>query len=236
MPEYRGVLVMSNKVKVLSLVLLCILLLTGTGFSILVFRQPSFDDGLRTRNIILKLQREGYVFVLPRDYFEGEHYAKTAMLIHDADFDVQGAPVFAEIERSLGVKSAFYLRPDAEWYTQNIAYFQSLEAQGWEIGFQYDCLSRSNNNKTLAMQLFKAQLVYMREFFSISTTDYHGDSYNFTIFNYNLYDKQEWRTLGLNEVYSLSNYSYVTDTNNVYVEPASFGDLVVIQLHTDWTR
>lgn len=227
---------MGNKQKALSLVLLCFLVLTGTGISVLFFRQPSLDDGSRTRNVILKLQQEGYVFVLPRDYFEGVQYAKTALLIHDADFNVQGAPVFAEIERSLGVKSAFYLRPDAEWYTQKIAYFQSLEAEGWEIGFQYDCLSRSDNNITLAMQLFKAQLSYMRDFFNISTTDYHGDNYNIMIFNYNLFDKQEWSSLGLNEVYSLGNCSYVTDTNNVYVEPANFGDLVIIQLHTDWTK
>ena len=84
------------------------------------------------------------------------------------------------------------------------------------------------------MQLFRAQLSYMREFFNISTTDYHGDNYNFKILNMDLYDEQEWRTMKLNEVYSL-NFSYVTDSNNVYLEPSSFSDLVVVQLHTDWT-
>jgi hypothetical protein len=227
---------MVDRVKVISLLLVVGFIVTGTGIlAASVFKPPALDDGSRDRNIIIKLQQEGYVFVLPKEYFAGTHYPKTALLIHDADFDVQGAAVFTEIERSLGVKSAFYLRPDAEWYTQNIAYFQGLERQGWEIGFQYDCLSRSNGNRTLAMDLFKAQLSYMREFFNVTTTDYHGDNYNLTIFNYDLYNKQEWNSMELNEVYSL-NYSYVTDSNNIYLEPKTFTALVIVQLHTDWTK
>jgi hypothetical protein len=227
---------MVDRIKAISLLLIVGLVVTGTGIlAASVFKPPALDDGSRDRNIITKLQQQGYVFVLPRDYFAGIRHPKTALLIHDSDFYVQGAPVFVEIEKSLGVKSAFYLRPDADWYTQNIAYFQSLESQGWEIGFQYDCLSRSHGNRTLAMNLFVAQLSYMREFFNITTTDYHGDSYNISVFNYDLYKEQEWNRMGLNEVYSL-NCSYVTDSNNIYVEPANFTDLVIVQLHTDWTK
>jgi hypothetical protein len=227
---------MVDRAKAVSVLLIVGLIVTGTGIlAASVFKSPALDDGFRDRNIITKLQGEGYVFVLPSDYFKGARYPKTALLIHDVDFTALGAPVFAEIERSMGVRSAFYLRPDAEWYTQNIAYFQNLEHQGWEIGFRYDCLSRSGGNRTLAMRLFAAQLAYMREFFNVSTTDYHGDDFNLSIFNYDLYSKQGWDALGLNEVYSL-NCSYVTDSNNVYLEPEAFGNLVVIQLHTDWTK
>jgi hypothetical protein len=230
---------MSKKAKAFSLLIIIVLIVSGTGFlAALVFKPLVLDDGSRDRNIITKLQNEGYIFVLPRDYFAGTHYPKTALLIHDVDFAVQGAPVFERIERSLGVKSAFYLRPDTEWYQNNLAYFQKLATQGWEIGYQYDCLSRSDGNQTLAMQLFKTQLSSMRSCFNVSTTDYHGDDYNLTIVNFDLYlsNKQDWSKLSLNEVYSLNNYSYVTDSNNVFIEPARFGELVVVQLHTDWTK
>ena len=104
---------MGSKAKVMSLILIIILIITGTGiFAAIILKQPSLDDGSRTRNIITKLQSEGYVFMLPRDYFAGVQNPKTALLIHDVDFNVQGAQVFTEIERSLGVKSAFYLRPE----------------------------------------------------------------------------------------------------------------------------
>jgi hypothetical protein len=76
----------------------------------------------------------------------------------------------------------------------------------------------------------------MREFFNIVTTTYHGDDYNLKILNLDLYNSEEWKDLGLNEVYSAENFSYVTDTNNVYQEPPFFGNFVIIQLHTDWTK
>ncbi len=200
--------------------------------------RPALDDGSRDRLLITELQAAGYKFELPREFFaEAIHENKTALLIHDADFSLSGLAKFKQIESELGVKSAFYIRPDAEFFTQGIKELQETEAQGWEIGFQYDCLSRSAGDRALAMKLFDAQLSYMRAFFNISSSDYHGDSFDLSINNFELYDQGLWRDAGLHEVYSLQGISYFSDTNNKLQGPdlADLGPVVVVQLHTDWT-
>lgn len=169
----------------------------------------------------------------------GTPSGKVAILIHDGDFENAGFEAFMEIERELGVKSAFYPRPDADFYSTAIGGYQAAQAAGWEIGFQQDALSRSGGNRTLAMQLFDAQLAYMRVFFNVTTTSCHGDSYNLTINNEALYDRGVWTDRGLiGDVYSpdfFGKASYFSDSNNILVEPEKLGDLVLVQLHTDWT-
>lgn len=76
----------------------------------------------------------------------------------------------------------------------------------WEIGFHYDCLSRSNGNYTLARTLFQAELTEMRTFFNITSTRAHGDvMYNSTIYNGNLYNnsRELWSQQGLIDVTSI---------------------------------
>lgn len=206
--------------------------------SVAIITTPRLDDGSREKNIIRDLLYKGYTFILPRDYFNGTDYSnqKIAMLIHDADFSNTGQQKFMQIENGFGIRSAFYPRPDTEWFSQNAAAYQDAEKQGWEIGYQYDCLSRTEGNKTVAYQLFQGQLSYMRTLFNISTTDYHGDNYNISILNLDLYNETLWHSLGLNEVYKIQNYSYYTDTNNALITPSVLKNLVIIQLHTDWTK
>lgn len=194
-----------------------------------------YDDGARELTIVSDLLSRGYQFVLPRDYFAGNFSGRIAILIHDADFSNRGFSRFIEIERELNIRSAFYPRPDDEFFSSEVKNYLQAEAEGWEIGFQYDCLSRADGNRTLALMLFKAQLGYMRSLFNVSTTTYHGDYYNFSISNYDLYDKELWHSLDLNEVYSLSGYSYYSDSDNRLVVPEVLSDLVIVQLHTDWT-
>ena len=199
------------------------------------------DNGSRDRNVIQHLLSEGYRFVLPRDYFSGDNKGKIVLLLHDMDFTVGGLQTFVNVEEKLGVKSAFYPRPDADWFNRSIGILEGVEMKGFEVGYQYDCLSRSDGNVTHARELFYSQLNYMREFFKIQTTDYHGDSYNFNIFNLDLYDRTLWHSYGLNEVYTLiykqTNFSYYTDTDNKLVSPPEpLQDLVLVQLHTDWTK
>lgn len=200
-------------------------------------QKDTLDDGTRERTIISHLLSLGYKFMLPREYFAQNQTGKIALLIHDADFKAGGIMTMIRVEKEYGVKSAFYPRPDQDWFMLDaIGFLQLAESWGWEVGFQYDCLSRADGNYSLAMALFENQLSYMRRSFNISTTDYHGDMYNFSINNFDLYNAETWAELGLHELYSLTNYSYYTDTNNILQSPAEpLKDLVIVQLHTDWT-
>jgi hypothetical protein len=207
------------------------------AFLMVNFEKQKLDDGSREKTLVLHLQELGYKFMLPKDYFAMGASGKVALLIHDADFSLGGLETFMQIERDLGVRSAFYPRPDTEWFSQSVMRLQNVEVEGWEIGFQYDCLSRASENRSVAMDLFMGQLGYMRSLFNVSTTDYHGDSFDLSILNLDLYDAQVWGKLGLHEVYMLEGFSYFSDTNNVLVSPIEpLEDLLVVQLHTDWTK
>jgi hypothetical protein len=191
------------------------------------------DNGNRERSVIAELLAKGYKFVLPHDYFNGVNYTKTAILIHDIDFNINGLNKFMQIENSYGVKSCFLPR----WSQLNEQVTHELidaQNQGFEIGFQYECLSASNGNFTHAYELFNQQITVMKNIFNVSTTDYHGDVNKPDINNFDLYNQTLWHSLGLNEIYSL-NFSYYTDTSNHLIIPVTLGPLVVIQLHTDWT-
>lgn len=185
------------------------------------------------RDILDQLTIEGYSFHFPNETFSG----KTAILIHDVDYSFKGAKVLAEIERDYDVRSVFYLRPDADYFTASISTFQLLESEGWKIGLHYDCLSRADNDTTLALAIFKAQTAYIRSFFNVTETSYHGDAqYRVDIINLQLYveNKDVWNELGLFEVYSYQNFSYIRDTDNILVIPETLSNLVLVQLHADW--
>ena len=229
---------MRRFVKVEVLIILAIILSSGSLVSWkLVNSGVRFDDGSRETKVIASLLGQGYRFVLPRDYFNGDNLGKVALLLHDGDYNNNGMAKFIQVETGFGVKSCFLPRPDSEWFSAAIIDYKNVEARGWEVGYQYDCLSRVNGSVVLAAQMFRGQLSYMRALFNVSTTDYHGDYVNPTVFNLNLYNETLWHSLGLSEIYSLKNCSYFSDTDNVLHSPGlPLKDLVMVQLHTDWTK
>jgi hypothetical protein len=229
---------MKKLTKILIILGLTAITLNIAYLTTAVFNTQKYSGATKEQELIPRLQSEGYTFLTPTEYFNQPTPNKTAIIIHDADFTIKGLESFIQIEKSFNVKSAFYPRPNTDWFSQSIPLLQQAETEGFEIGFQYDCLSRANNNTTFAVQLFQAQLKYMRAFLNISTTTYHGDNFNLSINNLNLYqnNKDLWKTLELNETYSIQNYSYITDTNAEYKEPKELTNLVLIQLHTDWAQ
>ena len=195
--------------------------------------QPNNPTPNDYRDILDRLKHEGYSFQFPNDTFTG----KTVVLIHDVDYNFEGAKVLAEVEQEYGLRSVFYLRPDANYFTTSIKFFRELEAEGWQIGLHYDCLSRADNDTALALEMFRAHTTYLRTFFNVSLTSYHGDvEYRTDINNYRLYAENTdvWRELELTEVYSYQNFSYIRDTDNHLIIPESLGNLVIVQLHADW--
>jgi len=186
------------------------------------------------RNLIESLKADGYRFILPRDY-TGHEQGKVAIIRHDVDIKYNS--VLIDVERSEGVRSAFYLRPDGDYFTQSISFFEGLQAQGWEIGFHYDSLSRSSGNFTQAITLFSAQLQYLRMFFNISTVTAHGDNYdaNFND-NYLLYANLQNIILSLHvsDFSGLAGATVVQDTDHIWSNPDTKGWLVLVAIHTDW--
>lgn len=228
--------------KTTKILVVCGWILILITLAAVIIQVPkALDDGSRERILLSKLLAAGYTFALPRDYLAAPWLFsnRTALLLHDADFKLGGLQTFLRIEKELGIKSAIYVRPNADYFTQSIRILQEAERAGWEIGFQYDCLSRSGGDRSYALELFRAQLTYLRAFFDVRSTDYHGDSYDIKINNLDLYSQEIWEDLQLSgEVYSLSGYSYFSDTNNKLAGPKmeELGSVVLVQLHCDWTK
>lgn len=198
-------------------------------------------------DLLQRLKNQGYSFVGPQQlsqYSFGSDYlikpvnssSKIAILVHDVDFDYKGASTLAEVERAFGVRSIFFVRVDADYFTQSISYFQSLEQKGWAIGIHYDSLSRSNGNQTLAINLFTAQLIYARTFFHVDYSRSHGDNYNLNVWNEWLYGNytQTWSQLHLTDLTNIAGASYIADTNKVWSEPTQLKNIVLVNLHVDY--
>ncbi len=191
------------------------------------FNPKTYNDLLRN------LRDEGYTFLLPRDYHNQS--GKIAIIIHDADMNTQGVATFIRVENEYGIKSCFYLRPDAEYFTKTIQPFQQLETQGWEIGFHYDCWSRTYPDKAEAQQLFQAQLALLRTFYNVSTTHAHGDEYNFNVNNAELYNASLWHSMSLlTDTSTFKGFTEISDSNHQLSDAWALTDRMLILLHTDW--
>jgi hypothetical protein len=232
MCEHEEKISRKRKLRAFGFALGLAFVITGALICGLPSERTAKSDRVIYEEMLRNFIKLGYNFSLPQKNYTG----KIVILVHDVDFSYEGAETLVSVERQFNIKSCFYLRPDAFYFTQSIPYFQELEREGWEIGFQYDCLSRANNNTEFAMQLWSAQLTYMRAFFTIKSTDYHGDSYNLSISNYQLYEhnKVVWEEKEVFELYALQNFSYITDTDAHLIIPETFTDIVLVQLHTDW--
>lgn len=221
-----------------------ILSLSILFLSFIIANQPTSFPPEKYMNLIEQLKAESYRFALPRNI--NEKSQKIVLLVHDVDYSINGAKTFVQIENKSGVRSTFFLRPDPDgffnnrtsYFSQNIRYFQLLEKQGWQIGFHYDSLSRTDGNETFALDLFMAQLSFMSSFFNITATRAHGDVFhNVNINNYRLYEsnKDVWQFLGLSDFTEWGD-AYYSDSNfHTWNVPETFDAYrIMINLHTDW--
>jgi len=228
---------MDKRISLFSLFFLfsCILILSGF---ILFFQigesQKPFDKNIYVN--LLERLRQKHKLLPMRQYFSLGKPADVAVLTHDVDYKVEGLKALTLVEKEFNVRSTIFIRFDAYYLTQNLAYFQQLEREGWEIGFHYDSLSRTNGNMTEALKLFQSQLAFFRSYFNISSVSYHGDvEYDVATFNGNLYLENidlfhEW---GLRERLEVEG-EYIADTNHNLKIPQEFESVVVVNFHSDW--
>jgi hypothetical protein len=161
-------------------------------------------------------------------------------IVHDCDIVLSGVTVFVDVESKLGIRSTFYLRPEADyWDKARKEMFKDLEQSGWRIGLHFSCLSRANGNETLALGLLRAQTEYMRRFFRVETARAHGDvTYDPKISNIDLFlhHPEFFDSIGLRVIDYPQFSTVITDSGGRLVEP-NYSNLkgpVLILLHSDW--
>lgn len=122
---------------VFSLFTIIVLLIVGIFAPTL----PPYDKLCR------ELSNEKYNVVTVSQYFsqDSDPSKITVILVHECNSDIPFH--LYEVEKSYGVKSTFYVRPYAEndyYYSDNIVRLKNMESEGWEIGFLYDSVSKTN--------------------------------------------------------------------------------------------
>ncbi len=94
---------------------------------------------------------------------------------HDVDDDVRYALEMAEMEKGFGIRSTYYIRRNPKvWLPATIVKIASM---GHEIGYHYECLSKTDGDVRKAAALFKNELEELRSVSNseVSTCCMHGD-------------------------------------------------------------
>lgn len=193
--------------------------------------------------------KDRYQVMTVRDFVE--HGAApdkvTVVLMHDSDFKVSRS--LYEVEKAHGLRSTYFVRPNQDYYVNwsnsTLPFLIQMQREGWEIGYHYDVLARSGDDKQVSLNLFQAELSAMRIYFNVSSVASHGGTKN--DYNKNLFDTypEKMKDLGLSERYDIpkhsSFYTYISDSEGKLsanpistVKAAPTGSIVSVNLHSDW--
>lgn len=122
----------------------------------------------------------GYRIVSVEDWVDGEagHGEQTLILRHDVDQHPRSALRMAAIERRAGVRSTWYFR----WRTADPAVIARLRADGFQVGFHYETLTRralangSAPDAETRDELAREVAAFQRLYGPIRSIAPHGDS------------------------------------------------------------
>jgi len=192
-------------------------------------------------SLLLDLEGEGYEILRYKDVLEGNNKTgKFCVLAHDVDglgYGLRGVEIFEKIERSLNVRSSFFIRVDHDYFLSSLRLFQRLEGENWEIGFHYNSLSIAKD-MSLALRLFEGQLSMLRSVYNVSSIRPHGDCRNLQINNGVIWEdhKAFCQLLGVESFEGFD--TYIRDTNKHIVIPSKteWGNRILLNFHADWYK
>jgi len=147
---------------------------------------------------------------------------KYVILRHDIDRRPSHALAMAESEAENGIHSTYYFRVP---YTFDKAMIQKISELGHEIGFHYECLSKTNGDSAAAVKLFVEELAMLRDHVEVKTICMHGrptSPYD----NRDLWKEYSFEDYGvIGEAYlSISDVCYFTDTGRSWGSTNSVRD------------
>lgn len=90
-------------------------------------------------NLIKLLKEKNYNFA---DYHNYKQFNKCVILRHDIDYDLEKALPMAELEKTLGVKSTYFVLVTSDFYNvmskSSQAILDSIQSMGHKIGLHFD--------------------------------------------------------------------------------------------------
>jgi len=125
--------------------------------------------------LLQKLLDNHYRFVTFEQYcshkteLEAEAFV---ILRHDVDLKAENSLATAQIEHTLGISASYYFRVVKQSNKPEI--IKAIVNLGHEIGYHYEDMSLCGGDKEKALDHFKKQLVYFRQFYPVRTICMHG--------------------------------------------------------------
>lgn len=126
------------------------------------------------RKLIKALLDGGFTIMPVRDFLESKPQGKVIALRHDVDEQPQNALKMAAVEHNLDVCATYYFRRVPKSDHPDI--IRQIAAMGHEIGYHYEDLSKTEGDMDKAIESFKANLEYFRQYYPVKTVCMHGSS------------------------------------------------------------
>ena len=123
------------------------------------------------REMLKKALKEGFIITNFRDYEKNKKAKKLIILRHDVDYSPKRDLAIAKIEKSLGLKSTFFVRVHGEHYHPfdrgSYPVFKEILQMGHEIGLHYEARTLSKFFQNNAIALFRKEKKILEEIFNI---------------------------------------------------------------------
>ncbi|MDP4240923.1 MAG: hypothetical protein Q8904_15775 [Bacteroidota bacterium] len=124
------------------------------------------------RQLLETLQKSGYSFCTFEDWCDGKADDRYVILRHDVDLKVRNSLDIARIEAAMGIRATYYFRVIPQSNQRDV--INSIAGLGHEIGYHYEDLSLFHGHAEKAIEHFKIQLEYFRQFYPVRTICMHG--------------------------------------------------------------
>lgn len=121
------------------------------------------------------LKTKGYRFITFERYCiekEGLENESFVILRHDVDLKAENSLATAKIEASEGIQASYYFRVVAQSNRPEI--IKAIASLGHEIGYHYENMALCGGDVEKAIEQFKEQLAYFRQFYPVKTICMHG--------------------------------------------------------------
>lgn len=166
--------------------------------------------------LLQRLIDRGYRFVTFEDYCSQKETLaeeRFAILRHDVDLKAENSLATARIEHSHGIRASYYFRVVEQSNKPEI--IRAIAGLGHEIGYHYEDMTICEGGAEKAIEHFKEQLDYFRQFYPVKTICMHGSPRS-PYDSRDLWDQFDYHSFGvIGEPYFDVDYSkvlYLTDT------------------------
>lgn len=206
------------------------------------------DFSLKHYREILKLAlKSGFVVTNFRDLGKIKKSSRVIILRHDIDAIPSRHLMLAKIEKSLGIKSTYFVRVHGQYYyskdRKTIKILTELLKMGHEIGLHSEARSLSRVFRMSERDLFKSEKKYLEEILGvkIGSASEHGDlGRRADFWQDHFFKKISKNSVGIKQYpQEFKNFKYLSDSLGSWKEGclcqnlSKFSKLQVL-VHAEW--